>query len=93
MSQVALLPKRHAIRVSSSGRFPSSLVRPCGSLSEDTPALRQRSPIKVVKVVMALRPAWVLLIITTIIISTDEVPNAAVRVIVIVIIIISHYYK
>jgi hypothetical protein len=38
-SHVALRPSRHGIRVSPSGRFPSSRVRPCGSLIEGTLAL------------------------------------------------------
>ena len=38
-SQVALQPSRHGIEVRPSGRLPSDLVSPFGSLTEGIPAL------------------------------------------------------
>jgi len=45
-SQVALHPSRRGIDVNPSGRFPSDLVNPCGSLTDGMPALVNERQIK-----------------------------------------------
>jgi len=45
-SQVALRPSRNGIDVNLSGRFPSDLVNPCGSLMDGMPALVNERQIK-----------------------------------------------